>query len=114
MKIFVYGTLKKGKNNHHYIDKKIEKEITLNIPGFLYWKEGRPYPHFISNKYGINIEGEIYDLSEEEIKKIDKLEGHPFFFKRKETILDGEKIYYYEYVLQKNEKIELFKVIEKF
>lgn len=114
MKVFVYGTLKKGKKNHSYINKEMEKEIELNVPGFLYWNINRYYPHFISNPFGMNIKGELYDLTESEVKNIDKLEGHPDFFKRKKTIIDGEEIYYYEYILQPRERIEDFKAIEKF
>lgn len=92
-KLFVYGTLKKGFNNHHYVKececlgeaKTIEKYPMINSGYF---------PSLIDDKgIGYHIQGFVYLVDDNQLAKIDNLEGHPNFFQRKEIdIAIGDKI----------------------
>ena len=118
MLAFVYGTLKKGKPNHYkMVGADYVREYTLPVKGFLYWLEGRNYPHFVADEDGGFINGELYTVSDKKLIDLDYFEGHPTFFKR-HMVLDGEdEIYYYEYVNYKNnprEDLKGFVKIKKY
>jgi gamma-glutamylcyclotransferase (GGCT)/AIG2-like uncharacterized protein YtfP len=112
MKVLVYGTLKKGYSNHHFMFKSKYIKNT-EIKGSLYLKKDRYFPHLILKGEDL-IECEIYEVSENCLTYLDRLEGHPNFFERKELEIENEKMFIYEYKIQKNEKIEEFKKIKIF
>jgi len=81
--IFVYGTLKRGCFNDYmlkdseFIDEVITKDPYLLIHDSL--------PFLIKNsdhEYSTKIKGELYEVTDDVFKKIDKLEGHPTFYTR--------------------------------
>ena len=92
-KLFVYGTLKKGFNNHHYVKEyeclgeanTVEKYPMINSGYF---------PSLIDDKgIGYYIKGFVYLVDDNQLVKIDNLEGHPTFFQRKEIdIAIGDEI----------------------
>ena len=83
MKVFVYGTLMQGGSNHHvmetargiFVGRGVTKEATYDMtslsafPGMLDWG-------------AYSIIGEVYEV--EDIGPLDRLEGHPSFYERKE------------------------------
>jgi len=86
--LFVWGTLKKGQINHYYLEnavfigKGITKEKFIRT-GFI---ELYLCNDYYKNKFGrdcVNIEGEIYLINEEELNRIDLLEGFPHLYKRR-------------------------------
>ena len=99
MLVFVYGTLKKDKCNAHIMKgAKYLREFTLPVKGFLYWNTSRNYPHFISDDTGAFISGELYEVDDNLVSKLDFFEGHPTFFKRKSVKMQEGDIFYYEYI----------------
>ena len=109
MLVFVYGTLKKDKcNAHNMTGAKYLREFTLPVKGFLYWNTSRNYPHFISDDTGAFISGELYDVDEILVEKLDYFEGHPTFFKRNVIPMHEGDIYYYEYIgyIKNKEKLD--------
>jgi len=76
--IFVYGTLKSGFHNHHYLKNAtfIDKATTLyKYPMIL---ACQAFPHLINAKgKGHYIKGEVYSIDNETMLKIDELEGVP-------------------------------------
>lgn len=69
--VFVYGSLKKGYYNHHYLSgSKYLGEAILNDYGLI--DLGR-YPGIIAQK-GCDVEGELYEINAETKAKIDELE----------------------------------------
>lgn len=95
MKVFVYGTLKKGGSNHHVMENAQGKLISMAI---LRNKELRfvgngAFPAVTLGKGLGNglVYGEVYEVSPKNIYMIDRLEGYrkdnpkDSFYVRKET-----------------------------
>lgn len=92
MRVFVYGTLKRGFHNHglletsEYIGEDAIKGtlIDFGLPGLIPGS-------------GI-VKGEVYDVNVETLTLLDRLEGHPNFYERKTTVTEGGwGVSYYEY-----------------
>lgn len=80
MKLFVYGTLKKGGYNHHLLkDAKFLGEAT--IFGKLYSMGSFPAMKEDGEQTSA-VHGEVYEV--DGFTKLDRLEGHPHLYKRTE------------------------------
>jgi len=80
MIIFVYGTLKKNKGNHLLLEtSKFLKEITTSPKYILYIISGLPVLALGKDK----VKGELYEIDEIVLSKLDMLEGHPSLYVRK-------------------------------
>jgi len=83
MKVFVYGTLKKGYSNHGYLlsSKFIGKAYSKNT----YTLFNCGFPMAYLNPKGYPIAGELYEVPEKTIERsIDPLEGNGYFYTRHE------------------------------
>ncbi|XP_050358695.1 putative gamma-glutamylcyclotransferase CG2811 isoform X2 [Nymphalis io] len=88
-KVFVYGTLKRNEPNHHWLTNPDN-----GVGQFI--NEGRTktkYPLIIGTKYNIpfllhspgdghNVKGEIYEVDDTMLSKLDILEDHPNYYVR--------------------------------
>jgi len=83
MKLFCYGSLKRGKHNHDclrgaeflgtaYIGKGYNMYVTM-------------LPYLVRERGGQGVLGELYEVNEETLRLCDYLEGHPIFYTR-ETV----------------------------
>ena len=99
IKLAVYGTLKRGHGNWSYFLKdanylgkvKTDKNYSLVVAGLPYMIE----------RAGTGVKGELFEINEQELAAIDRLEGNPTFYERKSiTVTDeaGNKIEVYAYV----------------
>jgi gamma-glutamylcyclotransferase (GGCT)/AIG2-like uncharacterized protein YtfP len=72
-KIIVYGTLKKGFGNHRLLQnaKFLGKALTKNK--YKMTKSGIPFVH--EDKPEVQITGEVYEVSEADMPRLDALEG---------------------------------------
>ncbi len=78
--VFVYGTLKKGYSNHHLLKNgKFLGEAKTKYKYALYEKV---YPYVSHNPKVSNIHGEVYQVDNFTLRKLDILEGHPYEYKR--------------------------------
>ena len=81
MNVFVYGTLMKGYWNHRLLER--EKFIGEGkIQNYGLYNVTSPYPGVIQ-KNGASVLGEIYDVSEKTLKKLDELEGEGTLYIRR-------------------------------
>jgi gamma-glutamylcyclotransferase (GGCT)/AIG2-like uncharacterized protein YtfP len=90
--IAVYGTLRKGNSNYwsylygstHVGKGKTQDKYPLLIEGL---------PYLIDKKgVGHNVSVDVFKITDSTLKKIDGLEGHPNWYKRKQiTIMVGKK-----------------------
>nr|XP_026488746.1 putative gamma-glutamylcyclotransferase CG2811 isoform X1 [Vanessa tameamea] len=88
-KVFVYGTLKRNEPNHHWLTNPDH-----GVGQFI--SEGRTktkYPLIIGTKYNIpfllhspgdghNVKGEVYEVDDTMLGKLDILEDHPNYYVR--------------------------------
>jgi len=89
--VFVYGTLRKSRGNHQLLEgaQFIGVGATKNKCA-MYLVGGFPYA--ISTEERYPIIGELYGVTDEILKKLDQLEGHPCYYARCETevVVNGE------------------------
>jgi gamma-glutamylaminecyclotransferase len=121
MYIFVYGSLRKGLHNNHLLDdaKYIGKFTTINHY-IMIGTKSFSYPYLIdptylkfnlyssiADDYSKNIVGEVYEIDNVLMKKLDSLEGHPDYYTRKQIQVENDiaKIYVYAYILENKDII---------
>jgi gamma-glutamylcyclotransferase (GGCT)/AIG2-like uncharacterized protein YtfP len=91
MNIFVYGTLKKGDQNHELLDSSrflcttqtTESYVMLDFGAF----PGVLKPENISQMPVSTIKGEVYEISKNTLEKLDIYEGEWYF--REEIMLEN-------------------------
>ena len=87
--LFVYGSLKKGFDNHHLLSKhtrRIGKAITVSKFGMFEDSFGN-YPYLIPVPQ-MRIHGELYEIRRKELlEKLDRFEGHPDYYVRKKILV---------------------------
>jgi gamma-glutamylaminecyclotransferase len=79
-RVFVYGTLKEGHGNHNRILKSAIGLGDGEIEGIMFHKGGFPALSLFE-KWG-TIKGEVYQVTDEELAMMDRLEGHPTWYRR--------------------------------
>jgi gamma-glutamylaminecyclotransferase len=72
--IFVYGTLKRGGSNHRFLGGQRFVGTARTEPAFrLYQLDG--YPGMVGAPGGLSIEGEIWEVDDAALARLDELEG---------------------------------------
>lgn len=87
-KVFVYGTLKSGENNHdRFLGEAKLVGTAVSISKWAMIGEGLPFPYLLGRHHdkGLHITGEVYSVNKTELAALDMLEGFPSHYK-KETI----------------------------
>lgn len=72
-RVFVYGTLKRGGENHEWIKSQTFVASARTKPLYRMFDLGG-YPGMICSENGIAIEGEIWDVDEAGLARLDVLE----------------------------------------
>lgn len=96
IRVFVYGTLKKGHGNHYLLEDaeylgrcivrgKFRMISLTYYPGVVRKPDAEPAP----------ILGEVYRVTEEELAALDMLEGHPNFYRREKVDTPFKKAWMY-------------------
>lgn len=74
MHIFVYGTLKRDGSNHSYMHGQRFVGEALTAPYFRLYDLGG-YPGMVADaNQGLNIQGEVWEVDAEALKRLDELE----------------------------------------
>ena len=102
MKLFVYGTLKKGYSNHDLLQNShFYGEVKMWMP-FKMFDLGL-FPALQCSRSNLCwIEGEVYEVPDQVMKRLDELEGYPDFYEK--TTLNtkfGDTTLYYLNVKEK-------------
>jgi gamma-glutamylaminecyclotransferase len=88
-RVFVYGSLLAGEPNHSVLRhaKRIAKSCTA--PTFALHDLGA-FPGMVDG--GVHaVVGEVYEVDDSTLAALDRLEGHPRFYRRAQiTLADGE------------------------
>lgn len=84
--IFVYGSLRKQHGNHHLLKGAQFYGIFETRERYaMYVVSGYPYVTSSENRYPII--GELYGIDDETLHNLDRMEGHPRYYVRRETIV---------------------------
>ncbi len=92
-KLFVYGTLKRGFCNHHYLKgSRFLSQATTAHPYPLVAPK-KWYPYLIDKEgEGEYVEGELYMIDLATLKRIDRLEEYPLYYDRRVIeVIDSKK-----------------------
>jgi gamma-glutamylcyclotransferase (GGCT)/AIG2-like uncharacterized protein YtfP len=81
-RVFVYGTLKRGIHNHHLLKSSQYLGEAYTVDPFKMFNVGFPVIRFDDN--GLSVHGEVYDVDDETLKKLDGLENEGVMYDRKE------------------------------
>ncbi len=84
-RVFVYGTLKKGYHNHEsFLDKAKFIGNAISVSKWTMIGEGMGFPYLLerSDNLGNNIKGEVYEVTADELKNLDYLEGVPTHYRK--------------------------------
>ena len=97
--LFIYGTLKRGMKNHSRLAGQIFLHVAQTKPLYCLLDLG-PYPGLIADEnQGRAVVGELWQVDESTLQKLDSFEGVPTLFQRRAVQIDsfsGEvQSYYY-------------------
>lgn len=86
--VFVYGTLKTGHGNHRRLGTSPAYLGPCKIKGRMY--SLGPFPAIALKDVSDDevVHGEVYAVSDSTLADLDRLEGHPSFYKREEIATD--------------------------
>ena len=87
--IFVYGTLLSGEPNHYLLSDSEFICKANTAPDFKLFDVNGYFPAMVSGG-NTKVKGEVYNINKRTLSKIDRLEGHPNFYKRTEIILQNK------------------------
>ena len=101
-RLFIYGTLKRGCSNHHYMAGQRFVEVAKTEPLYRLVSMGS-YPGMVSSEPGRSIEGEIWDVDDACLRRLDVLEGIDEGEYTYEMVpllppFDGETVHGYRYL----------------
>lgn len=93
--VFVYGTLRKGESNHHYLEHCEMLGVIETNPVYALFDLG-PYPGLIEGK--TSVIGEVYRVDDATLIELDLLEEVPIEYRREsiETPFGKAWIYLYQ------------------
>jgi gamma-glutamylcyclotransferase (GGCT)/AIG2-like uncharacterized protein YtfP len=88
VRLFVYGTLMRGEPNHHVLGARARAVAgAVTAPRYRLVDLGE-YPVLLGDGADA-VRGELYDLDETGLRRIDRFEGHPSLFRRQPVELDS-------------------------
>lgn len=94
MKVFVYGSLRNGGFlNSHYFNQDLFLGVAKTSPGYtLYDITSGAFPAMVESKDQSQVCGELYEVDNHLLGRLDKAEGHPDFYCRKEIQLENGEV----------------------
>lgn len=81
--LFTYGTLQKGFSNHYLIKGAEYLGSGKTLEKYSLYESGIPY--VFKGEEVSQIHGELYRVDNHTLKIIDRLEGHPDWYRREEV-----------------------------
>lgn len=87
--VFTYGTLKKNYYNHHLLETSEFIGNAVTKPFYRLYNLGS-FPGLKEDKKnGKAIQGELYLVNDETLKRLDRLEGTPYLYVRKDLQIEN-------------------------
>lgn len=107
-RIFVYGTLKKGFPNYDRFLKGLEGKRAKAIGFDLH--EGPGFPYSVKGS-GI-VQGEVYEVDDATLERLDRLEGVPHHYQKISTTIYDEDFRSQEVWIYVSEQGRKYPIIE--
>ncbi len=93
-RVLVYGSLMSGHANHRLLVSATFLRVAHTEPAFTLLNLGA-FPAMIAGG-ATSVRGEIYDVDDATLAALDRLEGHPGFYRRELVPLrDGARVFAY-------------------
>jgi gamma-glutamylcyclotransferase (GGCT)/AIG2-like uncharacterized protein YtfP len=91
--VAVYGTLKRGYGNNVLLEKStfVGKGKTTEKYPLVIRTSGLPFMLYKKNQ-GYNVEVELYLVNKDTLRKLDMLEGHPDWYRRREVSVNIDEL----------------------
>jgi gamma-glutamylaminecyclotransferase len=86
--VFVYGSLKQGFGNHHFLRTATLLEATRTGSRAFRMESMGGFPAVVKNG-SYAIEGELYEVDDETLRNLDRLEGNGRFYNRELVFLSS-------------------------
>lgn len=81
--VFVYGTLKYGHGNNHFLGESRFITEASTVPSYrLYEIYQDGFPCMVPDENGVSVKGEIYQVTPKTLELLDLLEGVPRLYRR--------------------------------
>ena len=91
-KLFVYGTLKRGLCNHHFLERARFLGKVRTCEAYPMIAPKKWYPYLIDRPgEGYRVRGELYEIDAATLKRIDRLEEYPRYYTRKKICVEDEE-----------------------
>jgi gamma-glutamylaminecyclotransferase len=84
--VFVYGTLKRGCPNHFFLDQARLLGVARTVERYALYED--EYPRLYKGEQVSRIQGEVYEIDEETLARLDRLEDHPHSYRREEALVE--------------------------
>lgn len=81
VRVFVYGTLRRGESNHRYVAEARRLGGHVTAPGYTLYDTG-PFPAAMAGG-STAIVGEVYAVDRRGFRLLDRLEGYPREYTRR-------------------------------
>jgi len=81
--VFVYGTLKKHHHNHSLLQHSKYLGAGQTVEKYSLYSSGIPF--VTKHPQTSVIHGELYSVNDHTLARLDRLEGHPDWYKREEV-----------------------------
>jgi len=85
--LFVYGTLRKNCCRNHVLKDTFYVGTAITTPEYVLYHLGK-YPAMAKSDKGYPIHGELYEVDEPLMERLDHIEGAPVYYNRVEVNLD--------------------------
>lgn len=85
--IFVYGTLKRGFGNNRIIADQNYLGLGETVASTFQMYSLGGFPGVVRGSK--TIRGELFEVDEEAFARCDRLEGHPYFYRREQVEVTG-------------------------
>jgi gamma-glutamylaminecyclotransferase len=102
--VFVYGTLRKGEPNcERFLQGAARLGDAVSVEAnYQLYGSGIPYLRQDRKEAGHAIKGEVWAVTEEQLLRLDRLEGHPRYYKREPRLFqlaDGSQVEAWVYLV---------------
>ena len=87
--VFVYGTLRQDHSNHRMMGDSYCYGVGSTRDKYSMYMTGG-YPFVFSTGACYPITGELYAVDDDTLGTLDKMEGHPRYYTRREVVVDVE------------------------